>query len=276
MHYQSIDSNIDFNGYYTDINGINNLPSSVRHGNSFFAINWEGIIKAPATGWVNFYASHDDGARLMINDEYIYNNWRPQGSIYYNSSGQYYMEEGKMYDFQAEMFENGGGDVMRLFWQYDSTSIHIINSDFFFHTSAEIVNYVGYGNILNNTMKGNDNGGVLYGMEGNDTLIGGAGADTLYGGNGSDIFVFNSVSTVEDTIMDWMVEDKIDFSEITNNVNYIGDKQFSGTEGELRFNAETQNLELDVDADTLSDININVVGYSSTVTASHFSASTFE
>jgi hypothetical protein len=76
--------------------------------------------------------------------------------------------------------------------------------------------------------------------------------------------------------MDWMVEDKIDFSEITNNVNYIGDKQFSGTEGELRFNAETQNLELDVDADTLSDININVVGYSSTVTASHFSASTFE
>lgn len=43
----------------------------------------------------------------------------------------------------------------------------------------------GYGNSLNNVLRGNDLGNVLYGDTGADTLYGGGGNDNLYGGVGT-------------------------------------------------------------------------------------------
>jgi len=123
-------------------------------------------------------------------------------------------------------------------------------------------------------MQGNNNGGTLYGYGGDDTLIGGSGVDRLYGGDGSDTFVFDLESTNEDTIMDWMIDDKIDFSGIINSTSYIGNEQFSGTAGEVRFNSNTRQLELDADADSQSDLNVNVDSYS-TVTADDFNNDVF-
>ena len=271
---QTIDEDINFSGTWLDADGSNNLPYEGGHQNSNFTVRWQGEITAPTTGWVNFYSSHDDGARMMIDDQYVFNNWRLQGSWNYNSRGSAYMEEGETYSFQAEMYEHGGGDVMRLFWQYDNSNIHIVPAGRFSHLTTQTVEYTGYGNNLNNTMQGNDNGGTLYGYGGDDTLIGGSGVDRLYGGDGSDTFVFDLSSTNEDTIMDWMIGDKIDFSELTNNPNYIGEEKFSGTSGEVRFNSNTKQLEIDVDADSQSDLNVNVDSYS-TVTANDFNNDVF-
>ena len=271
---QTIDEDINFSGTWLDADGSNNLPYGGGHQNSNFTVRWQGEITAPTTGWVNFYSSHDDGARMMIDDQYVFNNWRLQGSWNYNSRGSAYMEEGETYSFQAEMYEHGGGDVMRLFWQYDNSNIHIVPAGSFSHLTTQTVEYTGYGNNLNNTMQGNDNGGTLYGYGGDDTLIGGSGVDRLYGGDGSDTFVFDLSSTNEDTIMDWMIGDKIDFSELTNNPNYIGEEKFSGTSGEVRFNSNTKQLEIDADADSQSDLNVNVDSYS-TVTANDFNNDVF-
>lgn len=46
--------------------------------------------------------------------------------------------------------------------------------------------FTGYGNELNNTMKGSYIASSLYGMDGNDYLIGGPQGDHLYGGDGAD------------------------------------------------------------------------------------------
>jgi Ca2+-binding RTX toxin-like protein len=46
--------------------------------------------------------------------------------------------------------------------------------------------FTGYGNELNNVMKGSYLASTLYGMDGNDYLIGGSQGDHLYGGNGAD------------------------------------------------------------------------------------------
>ena len=271
---QTIDDNLNFYGIWRDTDGDNNLPYGGNHQNSHFTVRWQGEITAPTTGWVNFYSSHDDGARMMIDDQYVFNNWRLQGSWNYNSRGSAYMEEGETYSFQAEMYEHGGGDVMRLFWQYDNSNIHIVPAGSFSHLTSETQEYTGYGNDYNNTMQGNDNGGTLYGYGGDDTLIGGAGVDNLYGGDGSDTFVFDLESINEDTIMDWMIDDKIDFSGMVPSTTYIGEEKFSGTLGEVRFNSNTKQLELDADADSQSNLNVNVDSYS-TVTANDFDNNTF-
>ena len=271
---QTIDDNLNFYGIWRDTDGDNNLPYGGGHQNSHFTVRWQGEITAPTTGWVNFYSSHDDGARMMIDDQYVFNNWRLQGSWNYNSRGSAYMEEGETYSFQAEMYEHGGGDVMRLFWQYDNSNIHIVPAGSFSHLTSETQEYAGYGNDYNNTMQGNDNGGTLYGYGGDDTLIGGAGVDNLYGGDGSDTFVFDLESTNEDTIMDWMIDDKIDFSGMVPSTTYIGEEKFSGTLGEVRFNSNTKQLELDADADSQSNLNVNVDSYS-TVTANDFNNDVF-
>ncbi|MEI6643365.1 MAG: DUF4347 domain-containing protein [Novosphingobium sp.] len=47
--------------------------------------------------------------------------------------------------------------------------------------------FSGVGNVLNNTLTGNDGANILSGEDGNDTLVGGGGGDTLIGGTGSDM-----------------------------------------------------------------------------------------
>lgn len=70
------------------------------------------------------------------------------------------------------------------------------------------------GNALDNTLLGNAGNDKLTGNAGNDTLdgglgndklIGGAGSDTLTGGAGNDVFLFNSLSGI-DQITDYSVE----------------------------------------------------------------------
>jgi Ca2+-binding RTX toxin-like protein len=46
--------------------------------------------------------------------------------------------------------------------------------------------FSGVGNVLANTLTGNDGANILSGEDGNDTLLGGIDADTLIGGTGSD------------------------------------------------------------------------------------------
>lgn len=46
--------------------------------------------------------------------------------------------------------------------------------------------FSGVGNVLGNTLTGNDGANILSGEDGNDTLLGAGGADTLIGGSGGD------------------------------------------------------------------------------------------
>ena len=278
---ETIDDNLDFYGTWRDTDGDSNLPYSGGHQNSNFTVRWQGEITAPTTGWVNFYASHDDGARMKIDGQYVFNNWNLQGSWNYNSRGSKYMEEGETYSFEAEMYEHGGGDVMRLLWRYDDSNIHIIPKDSFSHLTTETLTYTGYGNDLSNFLEGNDNGGTLWGYDGDDTLSGGAGNDTLYGGDGSDTFLFTSTSSGTDSLPDWQFNDTIDFGMILNRewgdyqdpLSYIGENTFSGKGyAEVRFNDNTKRLELDADADQLVDLSIIM---DTNLTAVDFTIDTF-
>ncbi|MEQ8837075.1 MAG: PA14 domain-containing protein, partial [Lacipirellulaceae bacterium] len=127
LYSTRIDTVIDFNQEW---GGALPFPGST---NSNFAVRWTGFIEGPIDGYVTFLGRHDDGARLVIDDQTVFNNWRPQGPQNYNSLGSIYMEEGELYPFVLEMFENGGGDVMRLDWTYAGQPARVIHADYFFH-----------------------------------------------------------------------------------------------------------------------------------------------
>ncbi|MBB3976418.1 Ca2+-binding RTX toxin-like protein [Rhizobium azooxidifex] len=100
----------------------------------------------------------------------------------------------------------------------------------------------------NDVIQGGGGNDRLEGGSGNDRITGGKGADILTGNSGADRFVFtsakDSTSSARDTITDfWRShKDKIDVSAIdaradksgNQSFKFIGDKAFSGTDGQLR------------------------------------------
>jgi Ca2+-binding RTX toxin-like protein len=151
----------------------------------------------------------------------------------------------------------------------------------------------GTGNGLNNVMTGNGaanrlNGeagndrlwgtagnDALSGGGGNDWLVGGMGRDTLIGGLGRDVFDFNSgsespASGNRDVINDFTAGDRIDLSGIDADASQVGNQAFTslgtgalfpGTfamAGELYYDATSQILHGNTDADAQADFSIRV------------------
>ncbi|WP_041374889.1 hypothetical protein [Prochlorococcus marinus] len=83
---------------------------------------------------------------------------------------------------------------------------------------------------------------IINGKGGDDTIIAGGGRDLLSGGSGSDIFQFISIDDSgygknnRDVITDFNAGDgdKVDLSEIGNDLTFIGDDDFSGS-NQVRF-----------------------------------------
>jgi Ca2+-binding RTX toxin-like protein len=122
---------------------------------------------------------------------------------------------------------------------------------------------------------GNDR---LTGDNGSDKLIGGNGRDTMTGGTGNDIFIFRTVKEIRsDRIRDFTTGDRVDLSgldasqaEAGNQAfDFVGDTAFSGTAGELRYEALSDKLMLqgDVDGDGLADFSIIMTGLTSLQTS---------
>jgi Ca2+-binding RTX toxin-like protein len=124
---------------------------------------------------------------------------------------------------------------------------------------------------------GNDQ---LNGGAGNDILIGGAGRDEMTGGAGVDLFRFlalsdSAVGGNRDQIIDFRRNemDRIDLGAIDANTRVAGDQAFAfiGTAafgrvaGQMRFSAGL--LQLDVNGDGRTDMDVAVQGLSSMLSA---------
>jgi len=134
-----------------------------------------------------------------------------------------------------------------------------------------------YGTAGADTLRGLGGNDRLYGLAGNDTLdgglgndvlVGGTGADRLTGGLGADLFRIlgagdSNAKGGRDTITDFQSGlDKIDFSALGGGLAFIGKKSFSGEGQEVRFTKSGSNtiVEVDLDGDRLSDIQIDLTG----------------
>ena len=116
---------------------------------------------------------------------------------------------------------------------------------------------------------GND---TLSGVNGKDVLVGGAGRDELTGGNGKDKFRYLALEDSgvgadnRDVITDFTTKDRLKVNKIDANpfiaddqaFSYIEDLAFSGTPGQLRFEAGI--LQADVNGDGIADLEIELLG----------------
>jgi serralysin len=152
------------------------------------------------------------------------------------------------------------------------------------------------GGTGNDRVDGGSENDTLNGGTGNDTLIGGYGNDILVGGLGKDIMgdqagndIYRYFSTLESTVgsqRDVILDfsrgfefDKLDLSAIDANLNivgnqaftFIGNNNFTGTQGEVRFYTSGSNLfvqaEIGGDGNTIADMEIQLDGLASRLTS---------
>jgi serralysin len=147
------------------------------------------------------------------------------------------------------------------------------------------------GTAGNDTLDGGAGNDILNGLAGDDSLIGGTGLDQLDGGPGrdileggtqKDIFMFSALADSprgvdRDVITDFSSaqNDKIDVSAIDANLVLGGDQAFApvdpanlgaaftGSAGQMRFDAATHTAQFDQDGDGVADMEIEVVGVAS-------------
>jgi Ca2+-binding RTX toxin-like protein len=133
------------------------------------------------------------------------------------------------------------------------------------------------GGADNDTLEGGDGRDLLNGGGGDDILIGGQGIDELTGARGKDIFQFkqadsSSRTAQADRIVDFDQEadDVVDLSGIDANAStaadeplaFIGGGQFSGGQGQVRFEVIDGNtfVEADLNGDLVADLIIRLDG----------------
>jgi uncharacterized repeat protein (TIGR01451 family) len=124
------------------------------------------------------------------------------------------------------------------------------------------------GGAGNNVLRGNFGNDRLEGGGGDDTLKGGRGADILIGGEGADTFVFlvgqDSPVRGSDRILDFSREegDVIDLGWLPGVPTWRGERGFTGSEGEVRFEQQRGDTVVlaDLDGDRQADLRIRLEG----------------
>ncbi|HKQ77387.1 MAG TPA: glycoside hydrolase family 9 protein [Blastocatellia bacterium] len=79
-----------------------------------FSVRWEGQVEARSNELYTFHVTHDDGARLWVNDQQIINNWTDHAAI--EDSGTIALQLGQRYTIRLEFYENGGDASATLAW----------------------------------------------------------------------------------------------------------------------------------------------------------------
>lgn len=83
-------------------------------GENMFAVRWDGKIKGPVSGVVNFEVDHDDGVRVWINGVSVLDAWTTDGIHTFS----YTMVENRLYDIRVEYNQYFGAAWLRFYWEY--------------------------------------------------------------------------------------------------------------------------------------------------------------
>ena len=151
----------------------------------------------------------------------------------------------------------------------DSETLEAVQADEYLNGRSGDDTMIGF--TGNDMLVGGDGDDTINGGDGHDLIAGEIGNDRLTGGNGQDLFRFISMDPGHtDVITDFKGgEDQICFNLALVNTNgkntpgwtYIKDKAFSGTAGEIRFEAGL--LQADLNGDGQSDVAAKLLGVNS-------------
>jgi hypothetical protein len=99
-----------------------------------FSVRWTGKILSKGAGLYTFSVTHDDGARLWVNNVQLVNEWSNdgQGQSLGTHTGTITLAADTLYDFKLEW--NDGGDVgqCQIHWTPPSESSQFISQEYFY------------------------------------------------------------------------------------------------------------------------------------------------
>lgn len=103
-------------------------------GSDNFSVRWQGEIQAPTTGTFTYTTTSDDGIRLWINNQLLIQNWTDHAPT--NNSASVALTAGQKYPIKIEYYENGGGAVAKLLWQYPGVGQQIVPANYLYPAGA--------------------------------------------------------------------------------------------------------------------------------------------
>ncbi len=123
----------NFNSYVTsridaNINYHNsNRPAGVNYSSN--SVRWTGEISAPTNGVYNLRINHDDGVRLWINNDLVFNYW----SNWNNGNHQttYSFVSKAWVSFKLEYFNGPQAGYVKLYWTPPGGSEELIPTQYF-------------------------------------------------------------------------------------------------------------------------------------------------
>ena len=127
----AIDTKIDKN---ISLNWNDGLITSTAK--NFISIRWSGYIKPIYPETYHFIISSDDGSRLYIDNQVIFDNFLSNPGIF---NGTFtFNKENLLYPFKIEYRENTGNANITLKWQSLSQSLEIIPQNVLFSSASHI------------------------------------------------------------------------------------------------------------------------------------------
>lgn len=115
---ERIDSQIDFNW------GNENPPAPQVDGTNWMA-TWQGEVQTEEEGVYTFSVNADDGYRLWVDDELLFDSWTSGGS----RSGSIILGEHASYSIRLDYNQGGGYESVQLKWSHGDVVDEVITSD---------------------------------------------------------------------------------------------------------------------------------------------------
>ena len=115
-----VDEKIDFD--WENNSPMDNIPTDS------FSVRWSGYIRVPETGKYTFYVKSDDGARVWIDGELVFDYWFAQSAT--ERSFEINMDVGKRYAIRVEYYEVNATASMQLSWESASIKKEIISEKY--------------------------------------------------------------------------------------------------------------------------------------------------
>jgi hypothetical protein len=86
-------------------------------GDVNFALRWNGTIIPQSSCTYTFYTTSDDGVRLWVNDQLLFENWTDHAPV--EDHGAIFLQAGQKVKIKVDFYQGTGGAVLSLQWADD-------------------------------------------------------------------------------------------------------------------------------------------------------------
>ncbi len=141
--------------YYNDINFSNKVFTRTDASIDFtwnkspgagvnedhFSVRWSGFILSPFTGLVTFFTNSDDGVKLWVDGQVLFEDWHSHGAK--DNSGTIWLQAGGLYSFRLDYFDDTSVASVSLSWSAPGFQRATIQPQYFF-LPGNYTNWPGY------------------------------------------------------------------------------------------------------------------------------------